>query len=64
MSKGNLKDLGDLAEDIKGCIQRHPDALKHNPDLQTDLVNARDKAMKRYSDISDKPIHKGSEKVQ
>ena len=52
--KGNPQDLKDLAEDLKGCVQRHPDALKNNPDIQVDLVKVRDKAMERYDKISEK----------
>jgi hypothetical protein len=54
MTKGSPQDLKDLAEDLKGCVQRHPDALKNNPDIQTDLVKVRDKAMGRYDKISEK----------
>lgn len=51
--KGDPQDVRDLAEDLKGCIQRHPDALKHNPDIQNDLVKVRDNTFKRYAQISE-----------
>lgn len=54
MQKGNLDDLKNLGEDLKGCVDRHPDALRANPDLQIDLIKLRDKAQARYEQVAEK----------
>ena len=52
--KANPEDLRLLAEDLKGCIQRHSDAVRANPDIATDLVKVRDKTFKRYEQVTEK----------
>lgn len=51
--KADLEDLKNLGEDLRGVIQRHPDAVRHNPDITKDIVSARDKAIQRYKEITE-----------
>ena len=51
--KADPEDLRNLAEDLKGAIQRHSDAIRANPDIASDLVKVRDKAFKRYDEITE-----------
>ena len=51
--KSDPEDLRNLAEDLKGCIQRHPDAIRANPDIATDIVKARDLAEAKYRRITE-----------
>jgi len=51
--KGDPEDLRNLAEDLRGCIKRHDDAIRHNPDIATDIIKARDKAFKRYEEVTE-----------
>lgn len=52
--KADPEDLRLLAEDLKGAIQRHPDAIRANPDIASDLVKVRDRAFKRYEQVTEK----------
>lgn len=51
--KADPEDLHNLAEDLKGVIRRHPDALHNNRDIADDLVKVRDKAEKRYGSVTE-----------
>lgn len=51
--KGDLEDLKNLAEDLQGVLQRHPDAVRYNHDLADDIVKVRDKAFDRYHQIAE-----------
>lgn len=51
--KADPEDLKNLAEDLQGALQRHPDAVKHNPDIASDIVKVRDKTQQRYNSIKD-----------
>lgn len=51
--KGDPEDIKNLAEDLHGALHRHNDACKNNPDLQTELVKLRDKAYRRYEEVSE-----------
>lgn len=51
--KADPEDLHKLAEDVKGCIQRHPDAIRANPDIASDLIKVRDKIYKRYEEVTE-----------
>ena len=54
--KGDPDDLRLLIEDLRGCISRHPDAIRSNPDIASDIVKARDHAAAKYARITeDKP---------
>jgi len=55
MTKGDPEDLHNLAEDLKGCLHRHPDAIQHNPDIAGDIVRSQDKAEQRYRSLTEKP---------
>ncbi len=55
--RGDRQDLKDLAEDLKGCVNRHQDAIRHNPDIAAELIKVRDKTMKRWEDLSERPKH-------
>lgn len=52
--KADTQDLKNLAEDLQGCLQRHPDAVRHNPDIATDIVKVRDRTFKRYDEVTEK----------
>ena len=53
--KGDPEDVKNLAEDLKGALHRHPDAVRNNPDLAGELVRLRDKVYHRYEHIAEKP---------
>lgn len=55
MNKGNPADLHALAEDLKGVIHRHPDAIMNNPDIASEVVKVRDKTMERWESLKEKP---------
>ena len=50
--KADPKDLRAWAEDLQGTLQRHPDAVKANPDITADVIRARDKAFKRFEEVT------------
>lgn len=52
--KGDPQDIRDLAEDLQGALQRHADAVRHNPDIATEIVKIRDRTFKRYEEVSEK----------
>lgn len=51
--KADPEDLRRLAEDLQGALQRHTDAIRHNPDIATDIVKVRDRALKRYEQVAE-----------
>lgn len=51
--KGDIDDLRAIGEDMKGLLQRHPDAVRSNPDLAGETVRLRDKWLKRYEQASE-----------
>ena len=51
--KGDPEDLRKLAEDLKWCIRKHPDAIQNNPDIAKDIVNARDKADAKFRQVTE-----------
>lgn len=52
--KADPEDLKNLAEDLQGALQRHPDAVRANPDIATDIVRVRDKMQKRYEEVTER----------
>jgi hypothetical protein len=51
--KDDPEDLRRLAEDLQGSLQRHSDAVRNNPDIATDIVKVRDRAIRRYEEVSE-----------
>ena len=52
--KANPEDVRNLAEDLQGALQRHPDAVRANPDIADDIVKVRDKTIARYNKVAEK----------
>jgi hypothetical protein len=52
--KSDPEDLKNLSEDLHGALHRHPDAIRANPDIAADIIKARDKAAKRYEEVTEK----------
>ena len=53
--KGNPQDIHDLGEDLQKAIDNHSDAMRHNPDIATDLMKVRAMVRDRYESVMDRP---------
>ena len=51
--RADPEDLKNLSDDLRGVIKRHDDALTHNPDIAADLLKVRDKAQRRYDEVTE-----------
>jgi hypothetical protein len=53
--KANPSDILGLGNDLDRCMRDHPDAMRSNPDLASELRQLRDKTYRRYETVSEKP---------
>lgn len=51
--KANPADVREWALDLERSIHDHPDAARHNPDLQAKVARVRDEIWKRYDEITE-----------
>ena len=58
--KADPEDLRKFSEDLEDVGRDHPDTMRANPDLATDLLHLRNKARERYEKISEGREPKGS----
>lgn len=55
MDKCTPDELKNAAEDLQHWAHRHPNVVKAEPDIVKDVVSARDKAFKKYQQVSESP---------
>lgn len=46
------EELRKLADDLRWVIAKNSDVMQSEPDIAKDIVNARDKAQKKYQEVS------------
>lgn len=52
--KGDPEDLKKMADDLGQAIEKHPDAMRSNPDLAGESLRLHRKWLDRYNSISEK----------
>ena len=50
--KGDPEELHNLANDVRWILKKNDGAVRRNPEITKDLVSARDKADKKYEELT------------